>query len=300
VTTRAVHPVPSTPEPTGRGAPRPSRTGEIAASAESVVEHTVHGQRLRLSLRPGSGTPLLLCNGIGATLDLLQPFVDALDPAIPVVRFDAPGIGGSSLARRPYTFATLAWMLGTLLDNLGYESFDVLGISWGGGLAQQLAFQYPRRCRRLVLVSTATGCLMVPAGPRILGKLITPRRYRDPGYAISIAADIYGGSLREHPELIRQLFDSHSRLASRWGYLRQLLAATGWTSLPFLPLIRQPTLVLAGDDDPIIPVVNARIMSRLIPHASLHVYHDGHLALVSRAGELAPRIASFLRPDPTP
>jgi poly(3-hydroxyalkanoate) depolymerase len=264
---------------------------------ETVFERTVHGQRLRVSVRPGSGPPLLLCNGIGASLDLLQPFVDALDPSIPVVRFDAPGIGGSSLARRPYTFATLAWMLGSLLDGLGYESFDVLGISWGGALAQQVAFQYPRRCRRLVLVSTATGFLMVPAGPRILSKMITPRRYRDPNYAISIAADIYGGSMREHPELIRQLFDSHSRLASRWGYLLQLLAATGWTSLPFLRMIRQPTLVLAGDDDPIIPLVNARIMSRLLPRATLDIYHDGHLALVSRADELAPRVASFLRPD---
>jgi poly(3-hydroxyalkanoate) depolymerase len=265
--------------------------------SQAVFERTVWGERLRVSVRPGTGPPLLLCNGIGASLDLLQPFVDALDPAIPVVRVDAPGIGGSSAPRRPYIFATLASMLGRLLDDLGYPSFDVLGISWGGGLAQQLAFQNPRRCRRLVLVSTATGCLMVPAGPRILRKLITARRFKDPNHAISIAADIYGGSLREHPELIRQLFDSHSRLASRRGYLLQLLAATGWTSLPFLPMIRQPTLVLAGDDDPIIPLVNAKILARLIPRANLQIYHDGHLALVSRATELAPTIASFLRPE---
>jgi poly(3-hydroxyalkanoate) depolymerase len=268
-----------------------------ARTAESVFARTVRGSTLRVSVRPGAGPPLLLCNGVGASLDLLQPFVDALDPSIPVIRFDAPGVGGSTLPRLPYTFATLAWTLGKLLDELGYESFDVLGISWGGGLAQQLAFQYPRRCRRLILVSTATGCLMVPAGPRILRKMITPRRYRDTNYAISIAADIYGGSLREHPELIRQLFDSHSRLASRRGYLLQLLAAAGWTSLPFLPMIRQPTLVLAGDDDPIIPLVNAKIMARLIRRAELEVYHDGHLALVSRADELAPTIARFLRPQ---
>jgi len=284
------------PKPAHDQAPRLVGTDALPVATESVFEHTVHGERLRTSVRLGVGQPLLLCNGIGASLDLLQPFVDALDPAIPVIRFDAPGIGGSARPRRPYTFATRAWLLGKLLNDLGYDSFDVLGISWGGGLAQQLAFQYPRRCRRLVLVSTATGYLMVPAGPRILRKLITPRRYRDPNYASSIAADIYGGSLREHPELIRELFDSHSRLASRRGYVFQLLAATGWTSLPFLPMIRQPTLVLAGDDDPIIPLVNAKIMTRLIPRASLEIYHDGHLALVSRADELAPKIAAFLRP----
>ncbi len=76
----------------------------------------------------------------------------------------------------------------------------------------------------------------------------------------------------------------------------QLLAGVGWSSLPGLPFIRQPTLILAGDDDPIIPLVNARIMQRLIPHARLHVYADGHLGLVTSADDLAPRIAGFLRP----
>jgi pimeloyl-ACP methyl ester carboxylesterase len=85
-----------------------------------------------------------------------------------------------------------------------------------------------------------------------------------------------------------------SRLGSSRGYLYQLLAGVGWTSLPALPLIRQPTLVLAGNDDPIIPLVNARLMTRLLPNASLYVFDDGHLGLVTRANELAPIIAKFL------
>ena len=101
---------------------------------ESVRAITVWGRRLRVATRPGSGRPLVLCNGIGAGLDLLQPFVDALDPAIPVVRFDVPGVGGSALPRLPYTFASLAALLGRLLDELGIGEVDVLGISWGGGL----------------------------------------------------------------------------------------------------------------------------------------------------------------------
>jgi len=78
------------------------------------------------------------------------------------------------------------------------------------------------------------------------------------------------------------------------GYLYQLLGSAGWTSLPWLPLIRQPTLILAGDDDPIIPLVNARIMARLMPRARLEVYHDGHLGLLTRPTELAATIAEFL------
>lgn len=237
----------------------------------------------------------MLCNGIGASLDLLQPFVDALDPGIPVIRFDVPGIGGSEMPARPYSFFTLARLLGQLLDQLGVGETDVLGISWGGGLAQQFAFQNPRRCRRLVLVSTATGCLMVPARPHVLRKMITPRRYRDPQYVATIAGSVYGGSLRDDPALARVLADAHSPLTTRRGYTLQLVAAAGWTSLPFLPLVRQPTLILAGSDDPIIPLANPKIMHRLLPHATLHIFPDGHLGLVTRAEDLAPRITSFLR-----
>ncbi|HET7691282.1 MAG TPA: poly(3-hydroxyalkanoate) depolymerase [Nocardioidaceae bacterium] len=256
---------------------------------------TVLGQSVRVSVRPGtSPRPLVLCNGIGASLDLLQPFVDELDQRIEVVRFDVPGVGGSPAPLVPYTFPGLAWFLGRLLDQLGYREFDVLGISWGGGLAQQLAFQFPRRCRRLVLVSTGTGSLMVPAHPRVLAKMMTPRRYVDAAYAASVAAELYGGRLRDEPGRVRELLHDSSRVGSRKGYVFQLLAGAGWSSLPALPLIRQETLILAGSDDPIIPLVNARIMQRLLPHAALEVYDDGHLGLVTAAAQLGPVVSEFV------
>jgi pimeloyl-ACP methyl ester carboxylesterase len=129
--------------------------------------------------------------------------------------------------------------------------------------------------------------------------MLTPRRYRDPAYARDIAAQLYGGRMREQPEEVRHLIYDQSRIGSRTGYLFQLLAGAGWTSLPALPLIRQQTLVLAGSDDPIIPLVNARIMQRLLPHAVLHVFDDGHLGLVTAADELGPLVSQFLRPPST-
>jgi pimeloyl-ACP methyl ester carboxylesterase len=136
---------------------------------------------------------------------------------------------------------------------------------------------------------------MVPAHPRVLSRMITPRRYRDPDYAAAIAGELYGGTARIRPDLARHALHDQSRVGSRRGYLLQLLAGAGWTSLPFLPLIRQPTLLLAGDDDPIVPLVNARLIHRLLPDARLHIYTDGHLGLITNAGELAPVIARFLR-----
>jgi poly(3-hydroxyalkanoate) depolymerase len=261
---------------------------------------TIGEQQLRVAIRPGTGDgpPLVVANGIGASLELLDPFVEAVDPAIEVIRFDVPGTGGSPQPRRAYSMHVLARLVGQLLDELGHDRFDVLGISWGGALAQQLAFANPRRCRRAILVATGTGSVMVPGHPRVLSKMITPRRYRDPAYAERIAPIIYGGSVRTEPERARQLLHHHTRVGSRRGYYLQLLASAGWTSLPWLPTIRQPILVLAGDDDPIIPLVNAKVLVTLLPRGRLHVYPGGHLALVLQAAQLAPIVTDFLRSEP--
>jgi poly(3-hydroxyalkanoate) depolymerase len=262
---------------------------------------TVGGRAIRVAVRDGNPDwpPLLLCNGIGASLDLLQPFVDALDPRRPVIRFDMPGIGGSPAPVIPYHLGTLAPLLAGLLDHLGYRQADVLGISWGGGLAQQFALSRPGRVRRLVLVATAPGALMVPGHPRVLIRMLTPRRHRDPAYAVRIAAELYGGSARDDPALARDLLHATTRLGPARGYFYQLIASIGWTSLPLLRKLRPPTLILAGDDDPIIPLINARIMHWLIPHSQLHVYHGGHLELATDAEHVAPVVETFLDADLT-
>src|SRR2546427_10072274 len=157
----------------------PSETTRPQAETRTI---TASGQRLRVAIRKGDGTrtPLLLMNGIGVNLELLQQFVDTLDPAIEVIRFDVPGTGDSPVPLIPYRFSVLAWLVTKMLDQLGYQQIDVLGVSWGGALAQQFAFQYPRRCRRLILVSTGTGAFMVPGPLSALSKIATPQRSMDP------------------------------------------------------------------------------------------------------------------------
>ena len=260
----------------------------------------VGGLPIRIAVRPGTGAgpPLLLANGIGASLETFDPFVEALDPAIEVIRFDVPGVGGSPLPARPYRFSGLARMLAGLLDQLGHETADILGISWGGALAQQFALTARGRCRRLVLVATGTGMFMVPGHPRVIVRLATPRRYTDAGYTRQIAGELYGGTARDHTQRIVDVLHPWTRVGPSRGYLYQLAAGAWWTSLPLLPLVRQPTLILAGDDDPIIPLINARVMAGLIPGARLHVYHGGHVELVLSPDLLAPLIAEFLTEDP--
>jgi poly(3-hydroxyalkanoate) depolymerase len=267
-----------------------------AGPVERMRILTIGGRAIRVAVRDGTPgwPPLLLCNGIGASLELFQPFVDALDPRRPVIRFDMPGVGGSPAPVIPYHLATSAALLSGLLDQLGYQQADVLGISWGGGLAQQFALSRPDRVRRLVLVATGTGALMVPGNPRVLLRMLTPRRHRDPGYAASIAGELYGGSARDDPALARDLLHATTRLGPARGYFYQLISCIGWTSLPRLPKLRPPALILAGDDDPIIPLVNARIMGWLIPRSQLHVYHGGHLELAAHPERIAPVVEAFL------
>ncbi len=251
----------------------------------------VGGTPLRVAIRPGTGTgpPLLLCNGIGMRLEALRPFVDALDPAIEVIRFDAPGVGGSQLPNLPYRFTTLALLLRDMLHNLGHQQADVLGISWGGGLAQQFALCNPRLCRRLILVATSTGPqTMVPPNPLPLVKNLALRRY----------GDLWGGSAKTDPDALTSALRKARISPLSMGYLYQNTAALGFTTLPLMPLIRQHTLVLTGDQDPIIPVANGRILAAGIPHATLHVYHGGHVELVTRPSLLAPLITSFLAASP--
>ncbi len=255
----------------------------------------IDGQLLRVGIKHGAGPPLLVFNGIGANLELLQPFTHALD-GVETIVFDVPGVGGSAPCLSPYRLRSLALLTDRMLLRLGYHGpVDVLGVSWGGALAQQFARTCRKRCRRLILVSTTPGSLMVPGSPFVLAKLFNPRRYKDPQYLQQIAPALYGGDMRCNNSFMA----SHGAdlMRPHWlGYAYQQLAFWGWSSLAWLPLLKQPTLVLSGNDDPLVPLVNARILARLIPRARLEVIADGHLFLLSSPQRVIPMIRDFLSP----
>jgi poly(3-hydroxyalkanoate) depolymerase len=275
-----------------------AKPGEI-----TVQQIAIDGQSLRVAIRHGSGQqpPLLLFNGIGANWELARPLLEAFTRTTAII-FDVPGVGASPRPLFPYRPSTLARLAAGLVAQLGYTEIDVAGVSWGGGIAQQFAHQYPKLCRRLVLAATASGFTMVPASPSVLWKMATPRRYTDKSYMNRIAADIYGGAFRNDPSLIGRHADAMHGTRNL-GYLYQLLAIAGWTSLPWLWSLPQPTLVLMGSDDPLVPPINGHILAGLIPNAELRMIDDGHLFMVTRPAEVAGLIEAFLageRPQPEP
>ena len=254
----------------------------------------IDGVRIRTSV-VGEGPPVLLVMGIGGNLEMWGPLERRLVAAgLSAVTYDAPGTGESGRWRRPRRMRAVADLAGEVLTTLGHPQADVLGVSLGGAVAQQLAHQAPERVRRLVLAATAPGLGGVPGDPRVLVALASRRRYRDPAYLREVAPRLYGGKARTAASLLEE----GARLArppSRAGYAAQLYAVWGWSSLRWLHRIPHETLVLAGDDDPIVPLVNARILARRIPRARLEVIRGGgHLFLLDSAEEAARTLIPFL------
>jgi poly(3-hydroxyalkanoate) depolymerase len=245
--------------------------------------------------RRGAGRPLLLINGIGATGDLFRPFRQHFSDR-ETIAFDAPGIGGSPTPIYPPTMRQLAGMVAGMIDELGHEMVDVLGLSWGGALAQELSRRHPHSVRRLVLAGTMQGWTSMPGRPIAMSVLMSPLRYYSPEYLERVAPTLYGGIIREEPRLLRE----HSRVRaaqppSQVGYYYQIAALRRWTSLPWLHRLPHRTLVMAGDDDPIIPLANARLMANRIPAGRLHVVdRGGHLFIHTRAEEIAGVVRDFL------
>jgi len=287
----------------------PTDAAAEAAAAAARDERTelvsVGGLQLRVSVRPAAGfpsaatrPPLLLCNGIGAPIEMWPPFRDPLGR--PTIAFDAPGVGESSVPLIPPTIGGVARLMMEVLDHLGVPTVDVLGVSWGGALAQEIARHGGERVRRLVLCATMAGGLPIPGDPRVLAILATPLRYWSPSYLDRVAPALYGPDVAENPEMMaHQKRARFTRAPSGRGYVWQMLALRRFISLLWLHRLQQPTLVLSGASDPIIPVANGRVLAGRIPNATLEVVPGGHLFLLTHAETMAARINAFLdEPDP--
>ncbi|HBS36827.1 MAG TPA: poly(3-hydroxyalkanoate) depolymerase, partial [Parvularcula sp.] len=184
----------------------------------------VEMQKLRTAVwrGTGNGTPLLFFNGIGANLEIAQPLGELL-PDRDIITFDLPGIGGSPGPVTPYRPWWVAHAAKTVLLHYGFDRpVDVMGVSWGGGAAQQFAFQYQNRTRRLILCATSPGSIMVPGKIESLSKMADPRRYMDRNFLTENFKTLYG----DEPSGAA-LFAARMTPPTRAGYVYQLMAMMG-------------------------------------------------------------------------
>ena len=194
----------------------------------------------------------------------------------------------------PWRYRQHAALAHSLLQELGYENVDAMGISWGGPLAQEFAHQYPAYVRKLILTVSPPGNLMIPGWPSVYWRMAHVKRFTDKTYTRRIAGHIYGGSIRHDDTPLDDHMDRLQPPSSR-GYLYQALTMIGWSSVIWAWRLRQPTLIIQGEDDPMVPSINAHFLASLIPNSRLEFVDCGHMLMLTRVPELSELVRDFTR-----
>ncbi len=230
------------------------------------LDASVRGHQVRIRVE-GEGDPLLLLNGLSGPLSSWGPFIEALGERT-VVTFDAPGVGESPAPILPLSIAQLAGVAVSVLDEIGLDRVDVLGYSYGGAVAQQLAAHYPQRVHRLVLAATSCG----------VGSTLAGWETHD-GLAI----------------LMSGIFRTNA-LSTWW----RAMAVSTWSSIAFLGAISAPTLVVCGSEDRVTPLANSQVLAGRIPNATLIKLSEGHdLQQPDAAEKFAHVVEEFLAREPS-
>ena len=238
---------------------------------------------------------LVLLNGIGAGVDNWGQFAAALNRPCKAIDVSK----AVSCNRWPkmvdYSHAVMK-----TLDSFGHDKVDVLGLSWGGALAQEVAIRHGNRIGNLALVATLPGRTSFPPEIQAIMALNSPDRSQATFQLI--AGSVYGGDIRTQPDLLNNI--GNNRIIDPKAYQRQKLALITWNSSVLrLTNIDVPTLVIAGEDDPIARPINARMIAAVIKNSELHIVPaiegGGHLLLHTRPHESAVVINRFLDKNQT-
>jgi 3-oxoadipate enol-lactonase len=248
--------------------------------------------------RSGSGPRLLFVNGTGATLDRSGPMISAFTNDFDVLAFDQRGLGRSSCPEDPYTMADLAADALALTDRVGWETFRLAGISFGGMVSQEVAVTAPERIERLALMCTSSGGRGGSSFPlETLVDLEPTERARrsaeilDTRFTPEWLASHDGD--RALVDLLATQFLAERPADARRGEELQLRARQGHDVYDRLPRITCPTLVAAGRTDGIAPPANGAAIAAQISGAELQIFDGGHIFFVQDPTAF-PAILEFL------
>ncbi len=247
--------------------------------------------------RRGSGPRLLFCNGSGATIATSGALIDALASRFEVLVHDQRGLGLTEIPPGPYSMADYAADAIALLDHVGWETCRVIGVSFGGMVAQELAVTAPGRIDRLALVCTSPGgskaafpldelAQLPPAERAARGRLLIDTRFTDEWLDAHPADRAFADQVTIHNA--RDKTDEQRR-----GEAEQLAARKGLDVLDRLHRVSCPTLVASGTFDGISPAVNGRAIAERIPGAEFREYDGGH-AFFAQDRRAFPEIFTFL------
>jgi len=248
--------------------------------------------------RSGSGPPLLFLNGSGSTIETSRLLIEVFTPRFDVLVHDQRGLGRTEIPPEPYSMADYAADALALLDEVGWQQCRVVGVSFGGMVAQELAVTAPDRVERLALVCTSPGGV------------------GGSSYPLHELADLDDGARADsHMRLMDTRFDdawlaAHPRdqalvdmmnnrrpdersAEQEHGERAQLEARRYHDVCDRLAAVACPTLVASGRYDGIAPPSNGAAIAERIPGAELRLYEGGH-AFFAQDRQALPDILDFL------
>lgn len=248
--------------------------------------------------RSGEGPRLLFLNGSGATLANSRHLVDLFRLRFDLLVHDQRGLGRTAIPPGPYSMRDYAADAVGLLDAVGWRSCRVVGVSFGGMVAQELAVTVPERVERLALACTSPGGAGGSSYPlHELDEL--DEKQRAQRRARLLDTRFTPDWLAARPDdraLVEAMSAGRSAPKSdeqRRGEREQLLARLGHDVTDRLDSVKCPTLVAAGRYDGIAPPANSEAIARRVPGAELRVYEGGHLFFLQDERAL-PDILEFL------
>ena len=259
--------------------------------ADVTLEYELHGD----------GPRVLFLNGSGSTIERVRAVVDVLATRCTVAIHDHRGMGASSLPPPPYTMADYARDGLGLAESLGWERFAVLGISFGGMVAQELAVTWPERVERLALLCTS------PGGPTTSSYPLHELRDLEPAERAQVAMRLLDsrfsepGWFDEHPNdlgLVTLMAEQQNvplTPEQQIGADAQMAARRDHDVRDRLARITCPTLVASGSYDGIAPPTNGAVIAASIPGAEQRCYEGGHAFFVQDPRALS-EVLDFLDP----
>jgi 3-oxoadipate enol-lactonase len=254
------------------------------------------GSRIHYSLHGESGPAVVLIQGLGLSSRFWfdVPELLAHDPHGPrrVLAVDNRGTGRSDKPRALWRMATMADDVVAVLDHAGVDQAFLVGISMGGMIAQHCALRHPDRVRGLVLLATTPGFLMgalpdAKALARLLSLPLGGKRASRALVELLLPESKWHRAREIFRDWPRAMRDDPTALAT---FAAHLFAASTHMVAPRLGRIRCPAIVVAGAEDRLVPLENAKVLARRIPRAELEIVEDSGHAVFAEDRDLVRRM----------
>jgi pimeloyl-ACP methyl ester carboxylesterase len=231
------------------------------------------GARINYEVR-GTGEPLLLIRGYGSHLGWWDPdFLSLLEENFQLILYDHRGTGRSIHSEGEYSILTLASDTASLIQKLGFKKVNVFGLSLGGMVAQELAINWPKLIKSLVLGAThCGGKTLVPPTPEVMQTILARAKEgkHEPIDDAWLAITFTPAFLLENPAAVQAYLKRAAHLPTEPEIVSlQAQAAATFDTCDRIPAITAPTWILHGQFDSIVPIGNAFVLQSRIPFSRL-------------------------------